>query len=129
MKMHCEQMHIKAVGRRERHIEEVIAQKEYYTDQMQLRKRMKNLLIAAINQENEKIAYLQDWVVLIYFFDIMSSLREHIGQRRIRVDNVERVGFTDQTLATLTYYIFRNKKHMKSKGPTYEVRTNSQAIW
>lgn len=122
-----EQLHKQTINRKERYIEEAIAQREYYNDQIQLRKRMKNLLISAINQENEMIDFLQDWVSLVFFFDIMSSLREHIQQRRTRVDNIERVSLSNKTLATMSEYIYKNKKFMKSKGPTFELRTCVQA--
>jgi hypothetical protein len=84
-------MVMKAKENRERLAEEASYQREYVADQTKLRKRMRNLLISAIQIEEEKNAFRENWVFLIFYLDILPSLREHIAQRRQRLEYIERV--------------------------------------
>lgn len=52
---------------------------------------MRDLLVMAITQENEKAQYLQTWIINVYFADMMTSLLHHVLERRERRDSIERV--------------------------------------
>jgi hypothetical protein len=71
--------------------EEVSYQRDFLADQHKLKKKMRNMIISTIEQETEKVEYLENWVFIIYFMDTLQALRDHVANRRQRIDDITRV--------------------------------------
>jgi hypothetical protein len=81
----------KAKENRAKLIEDAIYQREFIADQVKLKKKMKNALLLAINQEAEKVEFAENWLMILYFVDILQDLRDHVAQRRQRYEDIKRV--------------------------------------
>lgn len=91
MKDHHKDMVLKAKLNRAKLDEDATYQREFLADQKKLMIKMKNVLVNSIQQEAEKVEYLENWVFIVYFFDLMHALREHVAERRQRIDEITRV--------------------------------------
>lgn len=57
----------------------------------ELRKAMKESLVSSLEQEALIQKFYKHWVLAIYFVDMMSSIREHVEQKKAYQLKVERV--------------------------------------
>lgn len=108
--MKYEEQYEKVVLSKQEQIEESHVNREFLLKQSDLRKVMKKALIKALQEREAVASFVKSWITMIYYLDIVSSLREHVAERRARRNDIERV------LGTMAAYVENNKRMMCSKG-------------
>lgn len=81
----------KARYEREKMLNEQKEKRDFESDQIEVRRKMKDALLVGLREKIAIDTYYKQWILSIYIIDILDSVKTELSVRRERRDDIERV--------------------------------------